>query len=45
MLALFEWRIVEYMGKNLKEYIGHKPLEVLIGAIIGLIIPIVINPF
>ena len=42
---LFEWRIVEYMGKNLKEYIGHKPLEVLIGAIIGLIIPIVINPF
>ena len=42
---LFEWKTVEYMGKSLKEYVGHKPLEVLIGAIIGLIIPIVINPF
>lgn len=42
---LFEWKTVEYMGKNLKEYVGHKPLEVLIGAIIGLIIPIVIAPF
>ena len=42
---LFEWKTVEYMGKSLKEYVGHKPLEVLIGAIIGLIIPIVIAPF
>ena len=42
---LFEEKTTQYLAKDLKEYIGHKPYEVLVGAIIGGIIPLLIQPF
>ena len=42
---LFETKTTRYLADDLKEYIGHKPFEVLIGAVIGIIIPLIIQPF
>lgn len=42
---LFEGKTTQYLAKDLKEYIGHKPLEVLVGAVIGLAVPLLIAPF
>lgn len=42
---LFEEKTTQYLAKDLKEYIGHKPFEVLVGAVIGVIIPFLIQPF
>lgn len=42
---LFEDKNIQYLAKDLKEYVGHKPLEVLVGAIIGVVIPFIIKPF
>ncbi len=35
----------EYFTKDLKELVGHKPIEVLCGAFLGILIPLVIRPF
>lgn len=45
MRELFEWKPTEYEPKNVRKYVGHKPPEVLIGAVIGLIVPLLIRPF
>lgn len=45
MRELFEWKPFEYEPKNVRKYKGHKPTEVLIGAIIGFIVPLLIEPF
>lgn len=42
---LFEDHNIELLAKDLKEYVGHKPLEVLAGAVIGIVIPLIIKPF
>lgn len=42
---LFEDKNIQYLAKDLKEYVGHKPLEVLVGAVVGVIIPFIIRPF
>ena len=42
---LFEDYNIELLAKDLKEYVGHKPLEVLAGAVIGIIVPFIIKPF
>ena len=34
-----------YLDKNLKELIGHTPLQVIIGAILGIVIPLLIPVF
>lgn len=45
MHDLFEEKTSQYLAKDLKEYIGHKPFEVLVGAVIGILIPLLIRPF
>ena len=35
----------EYFTKDLKELVGHKPIEVLCGAFLGILIPFIIRPF
>ena len=40
---LFENENKKYCEKDLKELVGHKPLEVMVGAILGILVPIVIN--
>lgn len=42
---IFEEKNTKYLADDVREYVGHKPLEVLVGAIIGIIIPFVIAPF
>lgn len=32
-----------FMGSNLEEHIGHKPLEVLVGVFIGILITLILN--
>ena len=34
-----------YLEKHLKELIGHTPLQVLVGAIFGILIPVLIPVF
>jgi len=34
-----------YMDKNLKEFIGHTPIQVLMGAVLGMVIPLFIPVF
>ena len=34
-----------YLDKNLKELIGHTPLQVVVGAILGILIPLVVPVF
>lgn len=41
---LFEQKTTKYLAKDLKEYIGHEPLEVFVGAIIGIAVPYIIAP-
>ncbi|MBE6572126.1 MAG: divergent PAP2 family protein [Ruminococcaceae bacterium] len=36
---LFEEKTTKYLAKDLKEYVGHEPLEVFVGAIIGIAVP------
>ncbi|MBR5528316.1 MAG: divergent PAP2 family protein [Clostridia bacterium] len=42
---LFEEKNAAFLAEDLREYVGHKPLEVLVGAVIGIIIPFIIAPF
>lgn len=42
---LFEEYNIQLLAKDIKEYVGHKPLEVLAGAVIGIAIPFLISPF
>ena len=35
----------EILTKKLKEYVGHSPLQVACGAVLGIIIGIVVNGF
>ncbi|MBQ8250167.1 MAG: divergent PAP2 family protein [Clostridia bacterium] len=35
----------QYLDKNLKEFIGHTPLQVLVGGLLGIFIPILIPVF
>ena len=34
-----------YLDKNLKEFIGHTPFQVIVGALLGILIPLVIPAF
>lgn len=40
---LFEKGTTQYLAKDLKEYVGHTPFQVLIGAIVGVAMPFIIN--
>lgn len=42
---LFEKGTTEYLAKDLKEYVGHTPFQVLIGAAVGIAIPFILNAF
>ena len=39
---LFEEKTTKYLAKDLKEYVGHEPLEVFVGAIIGIAVPYIV---
>ncbi len=41
---IFEEKNIKYLAKDLKEYVGHEPLEVLVGGIIGIAIPYILAP-
>ncbi len=41
---LFEEKNSQYLLEDIKQYVGHKPLEVLVGAFIGILIPFIIKP-
>lgn len=40
---LFETGTTKYLAKDLKEYVGHTPFQVLIGAVVGIIIPFILK--
>lgn len=35
----------QYLDKNLKEFIGHTPFQVLIGGLLGIVVPLLIPVF
>lgn len=39
---LFEKGTAQYLAKDLKEYVGHTPFQVLIGAVVGIITPFIL---
>lgn len=39
---LFEEKTTKYLAKDLKEYVGHEPLEVFVGAVIGISVPYIV---
>ena len=42
---LFEKGTAQYLAKDLKEYVGHTPFQVLIGAVVGIITPFIMQAF
>jgi acid phosphatase family membrane protein YuiD len=40
---LFEKGTTQYLAKDLKEYVGHTPFQVLIGAALGIVLPFIVD--